>query len=888
MAVTLIYASATDGGIAYYHPTTYANARQGTGGSGALEGNAAAYWSFGQRFANPGYEVYEGFTEFPYSNPSGAGNDYAVSGFLQFTAMQAEGGTVRYMDSYGFNWGGGALTTSDFCPSTTLATATVYGRVLNSQAWGTGRAKCSTDELRALGATSGTFRFVHASNRTRFALAPAGNEYNKVYSADASGTVNDPLLLLGTIRRNTLTYVHAASVNLSDGSLAFIESNGAAVPSLTLKYRTTAGVVGTIAALTTGDSGGLGFETGRPSQQKVALVRDASDNLYVIARRDEGAGTDNNIVAKAYEKGAGFSWTGKGALSASAPAYTEGGGINQCVGAWHATGGAGHIMLLGGHIGWTGRVGTMFYMVLSCAPLLAGSGSFVTASGADPSFLISASADYVDYPNETGSHLDVMADPAVPTRGFAVCTDVDDYANLGTYTLSAAGTLASSAQTDHGSTCYVPHDPQGKTRVLVLPDSRVIYSNGSDVRARSAAGTVLGSAYLDTLGITNFPTQAVLNASGAWDMMYDPASQRVWIYYLDTVDSRILRRTSFSTQNYTGLGNSVVVSSTVGAVGTTNLGIRLARGKLDERRVMVSVANNAAGVLSTVYVDDTGLNTPPTAPLLGAVSTFDATQPKVLTWQHRDSNPADTQSAYEVEIIRTSDSVSMLDTGQVVSAAQQHTIPAATLANSVAYQWRVRTWDPAGQAGTWSAFTDFTTSGGGSVTITDPAADNPGNQYTADYLVAWSASGTVQASYRVQVIRTADGAIVSDTGYITSVATSHLVQNLQSTTEYRIQVTVRNAALAVSNPGTRLITPSYSTPEVPILSLTQGPTYVEVSVDNPAPTGDRPDVSLNRLYRRRVGSAAWDYLAEIAPNGSWRDYSAGALVPYEYYVEAVV
>jgi hypothetical protein len=55
-----------------------------------------------------------------------------------------------------------------------------------------------------------------------------------------------------------------------------------------------------------------------------------------------------------------------------------------------------------------------------------------------------------------------------------------------------------------------------------------------------------------------------------------------------------------------------------------------------------------------------------------------------------------------------------------------------------------------------------------------------------------------------------------------------------------------------------------------------------VMVTNPEPTGDRPTVVRNEVFRRVAGSSAWDLLGEVVPNGALRDYTAASGVTYEY------
>jgi hypothetical protein len=879
VAVTLIYSGTNDNELSCVD-ASYANARSGAG-TVSLGNVNDTFVSCGQRFAGS-YVVYEGFLEFPYTLDA---NDLKCSGFLQYVLLQNTGSAVRSIDTHINDWGGGVLTTTDYVAnSSAMGGGAFVGSIQNAQSWPAGsRAKCSSLALVATNlTTAANVRVVLATSRQKVGSTPTGDEYNKIYSSAQAGTTQDPLLYVGRVRKNTLAYVLGAQAQLSDGTTVYLESDGATPPVINLKYRTTAAVVGTIGLLTTG---GTGWAVDVPSQQRIALAVDSSDNIYVIGKKNDGVATGNDILAKAWKKTGTLTWGGQNALSGTLPAYTSGGQPNQFVAAWHPTSGGGHLMVTGSHIGWTGRTGTMFYATLSCTSLLAGIGTLIADSGADPAwFGLATVSDYVAYPNETGSKMDLFADPSSVNRGYFTSLDADDNTTTGRYTLNTSGVVSLGEALIADSVTSL-HDPQGKLRVLVLTDGRYVVTNGNRLVVRNSSQSLLGFADLDNTGTlpTNMPIQAVTDGLASWDAVYDPAARKIWVYYLDSVDSRILRRTSMSLDAMAATNESIIVSSAVGAVGSTNLAIRAPRGKVDERKVLVAVANLNAGVLSTVYLDDS-FNVAPNAPTLATITPFDATQSKVFGWTFSDSNPKDTQASYQLQIIRTSDSVSMLDTGVVASATQQHTVPANTMANGVAYQWRVRNTDPAGNVGAWSAFTDITTSGGGNVTITSPATDNPGNQTTADYTVQWSTLGTTQASYRIQVIKTSDGSTFSDTGFITSVATSALVQNLQTNVEYRIQVTVRNAALAVSNPGTRLITPSYASPEAPILSVNTMDAYISVSVANPAPVGDEPEVSVNHLYRRLAGATAWTFLGDLPYNGFFLDYTAGAGVAYEYYV----
>jgi len=217
------------------------------------------------------------------------------------------------------------------------------------------------------------------------------------------------------------------------------------------------------------------------------------------------------------------------------------------------------------------------------------------------------------------------------------------------------------------------------------------------------------------------------------------------------------------------------------------------------------------------------------------------------------------------------------------------TLPASTISNSAAYQWRARTWDAAGASGAYSGYQAFSTAAGGNVTVTYPAVDNPAGLITSYITVVWSVSGTTQQDYRVVTTRTDTFTVVNDSGWVTSSATSYLVTGMVTDVQHQIAVTVRNGALVQSGTGTRLVTPSYSTPDAPIVTITPADGYILVSVDNPTPTGSRPSVTENDVLRRTYGSsAAYTRIAQIDQDGQYRDYAAGAGVTYEYVVDGVV
>jgi hypothetical protein len=101
----------------------------------------------------------------------------------------------------------------------------------------------------------------------------------------------------------------------------------------------------------------------------------------------------------------------------------------------------------------------------------------------------------------------------------------------------------------------------------------------------------------------------------------------------------------------------------------------------------------------------------PDPPTPQSYSTCFTTTTPTLSWTFSNPDPGDTQSTYQVQIVRASDYSVVLDSGKVISNQSQYTGPASTVTDvpgplwsSGAYQfkYRVMVWDKAGAASPWS------------------------------------------------------------------------------------------------------------------------------------------------------------------------------------------
>lgn len=1110
MTTTISFADATDGHITS-HSASYASAKAGAGLS-ASTGLGTAIWGIAFGGAIPGeYSLDETFLSFTYSTPT----ELVVGAYIEAHVFNALSPSVtRTMRWLEYDWGA-SLTTADFRTQAQLAALTTMAEIGPSvEDAPAGQAIFGGSETLATRvASAGPLRVVGVSDREQAGTTPTVDERSTIYSADASGTANDPRLVILTAPLSTMTGTMSSQVQLSDGTHAYLEYD--AFTPMRIRHRNAAGTVVTVGSIGLG-FGLTDFLSTWTTAQAFTLVADASDNLYVLG---VSASAHNSLVTEPWLKGVGYTWTVGTRRETSLGAFS-GGSINNVAAAWHSVGGTfGTIVAVAGHS--TGRVPQltldMGYVLLSVDYLLTGTGSLLRGSGAAQGTLVESSAAvaWATAANETGSMLDVVAAPGTTDRGYVLSASGrtvpggSAYVSTYRYVLNSGGTGFTS--TAGVATAYATKDATAKLRVVaVSPTVFTLVSCDPDTGygptaivlqnvGTSSTFTTLANVTLSDEGITSLPSESFFATSSLWDVVYDAVGGRLWLYYFDTANSRRLMRTSINMTTYLAVRDEVQISSTVGAVGSTNYGIRVHRGELVGQKVLVSVANrDSGGVLSTLYLEDS-FNVAPTAPTLTTRTNFDATATAVFGWTFNDPNAGDTQSAYELDI-NTSAGVDVYDTGKIASAtgalvnvgaaatannasvtpalpagmadgdtllmlasirssgtgtvvtplgwkalvtsgnvtllgkiasssevaptvtfaggsagddtiaqiaafrnvplsvfasatllnasaqnvaypaltvplnnglvlvigwkqddstgyaalagmaelgeanptagndasqawdyvlqgaasnigassftvtggasaisrgltvaigpagltptAATHTLPANVLTNPGSYQWRVRTWDAAGLAGPWSGYSTFQTAAGGTVTITDPVADNPAGVVTDDYLVQWSVAGTTQAQYRVKLYRTDTAALVSDTGWVVSTATSLLVGGMVSGVEHRVEVTVRTAGLVESGTGTRLITPSYGSPEVPTAVVTEVPTagYIEIAVTNPvvvSPPNDRPAVAVNQIRRAVSGTDDWVTIGTTGPNGTYRDYTVASGVEYDYVVRGV-
>lgn len=877
MAVEVIYGGAlTADGELVSSSATYATARSG-GGTVQQFTPSDGLANTGQKKAGVTYSCFETFLEFDLSSITGLVQGAYVHLYNQATS----GGVTRRLEVREHDFGA-SLTTGDWVAGASLSGLDFLADIpgVQSAPAHLGGLRGGSPTLRTRCGGASPLRCVVTTDRVRSGATPTGDEYNVLSSPSVAGTEQDPALIVRTIPPHTHVGVGAASVVLSDGSCVYLESDGAVTsgqsrPALTL-YRWDGTSAVSLGTVTTG--------VDMPnSYAPITLTCDSSDNVYVVwARHTDGL----TVRGRCWAKTGASTWTARTELSGQLPAYVSASCTytTTVTGVWVPTAGAGVILALVDRCPHTGVAGQRASVVLSAAALLAGAGSMVVASVADPPLPPSAtSAELIPYQSGVGTGVDmvVLSDGSVAVAGYTSASA----ASATVCTVTASGTVSVLS----GGTAVVgdvSRDPDSKLRVLSVGGGRYAVVCG-DGTVTFRGGTV-GCGTV-ALSVASLPALA---GTAAWDAAYDPASRRVVVWYVDAAAPRTIRRTSVDASTYLPVGDETTVTMAAGPVGCTVLSIRAPRGPVDERRVRLSLATLAGGTYGTSYVDDAGMNLAPTAPVLGERGNYDAAVAGVFPWTFTDPNPADSQSAYRVQVDNASTLVNVVDTGKTVSAVGSHTVAGGTLSNTVAYRWRVKTWDAADVEGAWSDYGTFACSVAGTVTITSPAVDDVGVE-TADVPVSWTfsaGSGATQVSRRVLVTRLSDSHTMVDTGMVADTTTTYTVVGLATGVRYSVTVTVTDSNSVVSNAAVRYVTPSYGEPNRPAISVTPVADggYVLVSVTNPTPTGSRPPASRNDLYRRVASrSAAWFLLGTVPVNGECRDYTCPGGVDVDYFVRTV-
>lgn len=674
MTVNISYPAAD--GYLLCTSSDYTTCRNGGGTLSVDTGNTIVAWgqskTAGYLFWN-----YQGFVSFAFS--VGATDVVTAARIVVRGSGDFNTGIDRTLEFREYDWGA-SLDTGDWRPASWWGGVATLAQIYRAQAVSGRYMSAGSDSLvTRLVSGSSPLRMVCAADRQTAGIAPTTQEDSSFWSSDSPDAATYPYLTWLSTTRSTHTEVSGAQVRLAGGGWAYLHSNGAATPTITLYHR-EGGSSTAIGVLPIGSSS-TDFAISPRGMQGLTLCRDASDNIYVIGAQGSNTGA---VAVRAYVKGGGSTWT-PGTLRAAPLAQFLDSGINNVVAAWHNAGTSGTIMALASHSAgrWNLNPGNdTMYVLLNCQYLLTGTGSLVRNTGSAVGTLLpttSSSTDYSPMCNSTGTGLDVQVPPSAGTRGY-VCGFAGDIGWGGNggqissrYTLASDGASVSSSVQMLWASGSGTKDASSKTRVLAISDTvwatvtvdaRSGY--GASVQVNQNVGTsttvtLLGSVYLDGIDAT-MPSAATLAVSSAWDAAYDPSENKIWIYYIDATAPRTLCRTSVDLDTYLSTGDVVEVDTALGTGGgSVCRGVRVERcARAGTSEILVSCAIDTSGVLTTDVIDD-DFNVSPLAPLLTATNNFDADVDHTFEWTFIDPNAGDVQIGYQVDI-NTSTGANVFDT----------------------------------------------------------------------------------------------------------------------------------------------------------------------------------------------------------------------------------
>lgn len=875
MTVYVIYSDPNDGEIQSYAPT-YASARAKTGTVNVNTTNTFA--RTGQNVDGSGNKyVYESFWSFDTSVITSTDRILEVTASL-YTGWTGSNQEIQWGQGFhAYNWTAPLTSASWVDPSTFTDANTSFGLDYLSPNTPFSTKYSARDALITAINRSGPTKFVSVSNWTRMGLAPTGAQEIWTYTAEST---NKPSLTVYTAAPSVLNTVGNASVSLADGTTISLRSDGSASPTVTAGYIPMAsGAVWT--AIGTIDAS---FSTSIHSRNSIALTADAAGNFFVIGVK---TGTTGTLVGQAFARtGTTNAWTAKTALSQNLPAGNS--MTVRAIAAAYQIGGTDSIdkpsiYVVTARGGSQVRPDTQYHvggagwsqdMTLNPVNLLAGTGSLF--NGATNQFA----------PNiQVGTP--VMVDMASMSNSLNAV-----YVQRGQFGPTTVGGLSTIRIYNGGG--YIvgmdrTYEPTGTSQLVAV--SPTVFCHVFD-----AAGTALKIRfYNDKCQVLG---EASVNATSFYggvigsqfDGYYDRQAGLVRIYYVDSSAATSLSRVDVSPVTFNIVTTANELTS-ISAVGTTNPVLRVPTGAaVDERRIAIdsNTVGASASVVSNVTSFSTAGNLAPNAPAQTVHANFDATQATTFLWAASDANKADNQTAFDIEFSRVSDSVVVLAPAKIVSTISSYTVAASALSNGVNYRWRVRTYDILNTAGTWSGYGNFTTAATGNTVITAPATDNATPMEFSSYNVTWSytGAGVTQAQRQVKLVRTADNVVISDTGMQANTTANYTVTGMESGKQYRVDVTLINSASITVPTVSRFITPNYSQPMTPTMTVTPMDSYNLIQITNPTPTGLRPQVLYNDIYRRNTNDAnsQWVRIATVSNSAAYRDYAVKSSFNYDYQI----
>lgn len=843
MTKYVIFADGADG-MLQHQGSTYAIARSNTGTFTQVTNDIPV----GQRtFSASVWQCLQVYLSF--SLASIPATEQINSAVIDLVSDGGDNGPDSALTYYDSNWGA-SVTSADWKTGFQLTSLTKVGSNVVAAAGSGVLSKTRVSGNLTPGSTA--YYLIAESNQENNVAPTTSTSIIHYRETETSGTTSDPKITVYTSVRSALSTVGHGLIELSDGTWISLRSSGAATPVITLEHSQNGTSWTSIGTIPTG-TGSTQFHVASDESgvHSLGVCRDKSNNLYVYGF----SGNNKRPAVKAYVKGSGYSWTPANLVQASGSRD-----VAENMGAvalWCDTGGGtsgkGHIVFSinnASNMNFTVAAGSFFGSwrthLIDAGVALAGTGTLVTQTrDFSDNFEFASDGHDIEYRNGVFGEATVVASvfkhtfyriDAKSDGTFDVFTSGPTDATNGTPTAPTLTGESKRRLIYAAGQPWIVNDNSHGTFASNAGNFMITGKNGVRRESATSSGSMLA---------TNFSEPS---RSWAWDAFYDPVNGKVWIYYFDSANTRILRRTSFSLIANSWVGDSTTASASIGASGTTNVGIRVVKTPLTMDKILVEVAN-VSGSVHTLYRYLDAINASPLAPTLGEVTAFDRSVSKLFTWVFNDPDIGDRQTAYRVEISNNATGVSAVNTGKVTSSASNYTLAASTLLNETTYRWRATTWDTRDNQGLTADWQTFEVSARPTASITTtPPTESP------TYAMSWTyaqAGGSPQAAFRVRQLNGAT--VLKDSGWMLGAATDFSVTNIPSGVSTTIELTVRSVKGVESLAVIQVASPTYLAPPSPVIQsiirAANGQGNV-ISVLNPTPTASAQlTPEYNELWR---------------------------------------
>lgn len=491
------------------------------------------------------------------------------------------------------------------------------------------------------------------------------------WTAATNTTLGDRLILHGT-----------AALHLSTGDLVCMVSD----PNtniVTLQLVTSHTTPSIIATVPYGSGGGTFIASS--ASQAFALVRDASDNLYVIGQYATGS----LVAYQAFNKGPGLTWVAtranfcSGLMTGSPHPF-------GFTGLWCNTGGgtgaAGHVIVF---VNTNGSTSGCY--ILDAGKMLAGGGQTGSVT-TNPTCLSSATLT-------GGSNIDMDSDGFGVTSGCVISGSSPGVITIGAWGVTSTGLLTA------GGGLFSSFSAGTLSATTKLRTVRYASNQWLSVVPSGTAGQLLltmhssstgANTYVNTGTPSNFPAPS---ATLSWDIAAAAASlQTVWVYGWSSATATTMLRMPVVCSSGTPVPGTVVSDDT--SVGTgTNTTIRTVKAPVDFLHTDWQSYDTVTPY--SLLGDFSALPTPPNPPTLLTPASGTA-QPLAagftFTWSNNPQTPGDTQASYYFRRMISGGSYEYYNAGAGTwgasfantSATNAITFPSGKWATSSAYVWSVQ------------------------------------------------------------------------------------------------------------------------------------------------------------------------------------------------------